>query len=376
MLDRMSRSDRRGASWRLLRTERVPLAVAALLLLAVVVADLLTGDETVFVSLLITAPLVVAAFTRPAVTAGVGVAAAVLATVLVSAERFATPNHLIRILAITSGSTLAVFIAARREQRERALVEMTVVADVAQNAVLWPVPRKVGDLTLASRYVSASAAARIGGDLYEVADTEHGVRLIMGDVRGKGLAAVRLASAVLGCFREVAHTRQDLSGVHEALEATVRRIAAPEDFVTVILVELAEDRASALACGHPAPLLIHEGKVSSVPVEDAGLPLGLGSGSTASGSFCFPPGARLLLHTDGLLEGRDTSGRFFPVAEQVDVLCSGDVDACLDGLLDRLRDHCGGHISDDVALLLVQKEAVRSQPASPPAVGEPAVGQQ
>ena len=372
----MSRPGSTVRTWRLLRTERMPVAVAAALLLGVVIADLLTGDETVFVSLLITAPLVVAAFTRPAVTAAVGGTAATLAILLVSADRFGTTNHLIRVLAITSGSTLAVFIAARREQRERALVQMTVVADVAQNAVLWPVPRNVGDLTLASRYVSASAAARIGGDLYEVADTEYGVRLIMGDVRGKGLAAVRLASAVLGCFREVAHTRPDLAGVHEALEATVRRIAAPEDFVTVVLVELAEDTACALACGHPAPLLIHEGKVSTVPVEDAGLPLGLGSGSTATGSFSFPPGARLLLHTDGLLEGRDSAGRFFPVVEQVGTLCNDDVDACLDGLLERLRDHCGGHISDDVALLLVQKEAVPSQPEAPPEVGEPAVGRQ
>ena len=336
--------------------EIAPVVVACLLLLAVVLTDVLTGAETVFVSLLITAPLLVAAFTRPGVTAVVGVAAALLAAVLVPTSLLGTPNHLIRVGAIIAGSILAVFVAARREQRERALLQMTVVADVAQNAVLWPVPRRVADLTLAARYVSASVAARIGGDLYEVVATEHGTRLLIGDVRGKGLDAVRLASAVLGCFREVAHTRPDLGGVHEALEATVTRIAGPEDFVTVALVELTGEGGSILSCGHPAPILVLDGRASLVPIDKPVLPLGLAIERGYPNPFPFPPGARLLLHTDGLLEGRDEDGRFFPVLEQVDALCDGDVDVCLDGLLLRLRDHVGGNIGDDVALLLVERD--------------------
>ena len=336
--------------------ELAPVATACALLLAVVLTDVLTGDETVFVSLLITAPLVAAAFTRPAVTAAIGAAATALAVVLVPTTLLGSPNHLIRVFAIAAGSTLAVYVAGRREQRERALLQMTVVADVAQNAVLWPVPRRLADLTLAARYVSASVAARIGGDLYEVVATEHGTRLLIGDVRGKGLDAVRLASAVLGCFREVAHTRSDLGGVHEALEATVSRIAGPEDFVTAALVELTPTGGSILSCGHPPPILVVDRQASFVPVREPMLPLGLAVECGSANHFPFPPGARLLLHTDGLLEGRDAAGRFFPVLEQVDVLCEDDVDHCLDGLLERLREHVGGHIGDDVALLLVERD--------------------
>lgn len=343
-------------AWVLQHRELLPVATAGLLLLGVVLTDLLTGDETVFISLLITAPLLVAAFTRPGVTAGVGVAAATLAVVLVPTSLLGSPNHMIRVSAILAGSVLAVVIAARREQRERALLQMTVVADVAQNAILWPVPPRVAGLRLAARYVSASVAARIGGDLYEVVDGEHGTRLLVGDVRGKGLDAVRLASAVLGCFREVAHTRPDLAGVHEALEATVRRIAGPEDFVTAALVEITPDGARVLSCGHPEPILVVDGTASLVPVCTPALPLGLGVSAGSANPFPFPPGARLLLHTDGLLEARDDHGVFFPVLEQVDVLCNARLDDCLDGLLDRLREHAGGHIGDDVALLLVERE--------------------
>ena len=336
--------------------ELAPVAAAALLLIGVVSADLVTGADTIFISLLVTAPLLAAAFTRPAVTALVGLAASALAVALLPTSPLESTNALIRVAAIVAGSTLAVFVAARREQREQALGEMTVVADVAQNAVLWPVPPRVGDLTLAARYVSASVAARIGGDLYEVVDTEHGTRLLVGDVRGKGLDAVRLASAVLGCFREVAHTRDDLAGVHEALEATVQRIAGPEDFVTAALVEVTPTGTRILSCGHPAPLLVVDGVASLVPVEDFTLPLGLSPVAVKANEFSFPPGARLLLHTDGLLEARNDRGEFFPALEQVDVLCDGDLDQCLDRLLERLTAHSGGHIGDDVALLLVERD--------------------
>jgi sigma-B regulation protein RsbU (phosphoserine phosphatase) len=50
-------------------------------------------------------------------------------------------------------------------------------------------------------YHSAAEQAAVGGDLYEVLDSPWGVRLLVGDVRGKGLDAVRLANRVLGCFR-------------------------------------------------------------------------------------------------------------------------------------------------------------------------------
>ena len=332
-----------------------PVAVAAALLLAVVVADVLTSDEAVFTSLLITAPLLAAAFTRPGVTAVVGGFAVALAVVLVPPAPFTAADSVIRVAAIAAGSVLAVLVAARREQRETALLEMTQVADVAQNAVLWPVPRETADLALAARYVSASHAARIGGDLYEVVQTEHGTRLLIGDVRGKGLEAVRLASAVLGCFREVAHTRPDLSAVHEALEATVRRVAAPEDFVTAVLVEIAPDQACLLSCGHPPPLLLSGGSLEPVPVTEPGLPLGLADGPLEQEPMELPVGGRLLLHTDGLLEARPPGGAFFPVEEQGDVLSAPSLDDALDGLLDRLRAHCGGGIGDDVALLLVER---------------------
>jgi hypothetical protein len=60
-------------------------------------------------------------------------------------------------------------------------------ADVAQRVLLHQLPRQVG------RALIAAAAARIGGDLYDVVAVQGTTRLIVADVQGKGLAAVQTA---------------------------------------------------------------------------------------------------------------------------------------------------------------------------------------
>ena len=368
------------------RREVAPVVAALLVLLGVVLADAATGDDVVLVGLLVTAPLLAAAFTRPGVTGAIAAVAVALAVGSGASGESRGTNDVVRVTTIAASSLLAVLIAARREQRESALLQMTVVADVAQNAVLWPVPAQIGSLSLAARYVSASAAARIGGDLYEVVDSPYGVRLIIGDVRGKGLPAVRLATAVLGCFREVAHDRPSLAEVQAALSATVQRLASPEDFVTAVLIELDGESGRVLSCGHPPPLLVRDGEVSELEMADPDLPLGLGPAERAAPTpFLVPPGTRMLLHTDGLLEGRDAAGTFFPVQQHLRALAGASPQECLDGLLQRLAEHCGGHIGDDVALLLVDRPAVPApappdgqtpgaqEPSSPAAARQPLV---
>ena len=59
-------------------------------------------------------------------------------------------------------------------------------------------------ITIAARYRSATREASVGGDLYEIIPTGQGIRVIVGDVRGKGLDAVLLARQVLSAFRRAA----------------------------------------------------------------------------------------------------------------------------------------------------------------------------
>ncbi|GAP47521.1 integral membrane protein [Streptomyces azureus] len=81
------------------------------------------------------------------------------------------------------------------------------------------------------------------GDLYEVVTSPHGVRVIVGDVQGKGLEAVETAAVVLGAFREAAPGEADLAAVGCRLERAVERQLEGEKCATAILAEVRAEAA-------------------------------------------------------------------------------------------------------------------------------------
>ena len=101
-------------------------------------------------------------------------------------------------------SMLAVMLAGVRRRREEHLAQMTAIAQASQLAPTPPLPPQISGISIAARYRSATPGARAGGDLYEIIPTRHGIRVIIGDVRGNGLDAVLLASHVLSAFRRSA----------------------------------------------------------------------------------------------------------------------------------------------------------------------------
>ena len=304
--------------------------------------------------------------------------------------------------AVTTVSILVVTLisasgSARGGQETQRLADVTSVAEAAQRALLRPLPRQVGPLELGVVYLAAAAEARVGGDLYEVTRTQFGIRLIVGDVRGKGLDAVEIAADVLGVFREVAHEVYTLAEVARRIDASLaRRPAAPlEEFVTAVLAEI-DPAAGSLTiynCGHPPPLVLSpaekrpaenppgesEGRgparrlrVTPVDVPAPALPLrlmSLGDTSGAERTVPLQPGDALLLYTDGVTEARDARREFYPLEERVAELAAraGGADG---DLLDRLRDdlvrYVGAPLDDDAALLLARVSGPWDRRAVPP----------
>jgi serine phosphatase RsbU (regulator of sigma subunit) len=281
--------------------------------------------------------------------------------------------------------------AVDQDQHEQQIANMTSVAEAAQRAVLRPLPEQLGPLKLGVVYLAAAAEARVGGDLYEVTHTEgHGIRLIIGDVRGKGLGAVEVAADIIGRFREVAHGVGTLNEVAHRLDAGLsRRWGQYEEFVTALLAEIDPDRGklTILNCGHPPPILISpgDGSVTVLEVRAPAPPLGLltlGSDAGAKEVYTFKPNDQLLLYTDGVTEARDASREFYPLDERVKALApqaqprltragklrvGGSAPTLLDLVRDDLLRYVGARPDDDAALLLVRAPA--AWPGARPAAG-------
>ena len=250
-------------------------------------------------------------------------------------------------------AALAVETAhAFREQSGR-LAEVTRVAEAAQHAILAAPPPQIGAVALAARYVSAAAEALIGGDLFEVVERPGAVRLLIGDVRGKGLDAVRTATVVLGEFRAAAADIDDLTDVAVQIDRRLRRYLTAEDFVTAALAEIAVDGTFTLvSCGHPAAFLLTSHGVDVVDAESS-LPLGLGAApKPVSGALAR--GDRLFLYTDGIIEARDRQGQFVDLPRLLESIDGDGLEAALDGILSGLRAAVGGALGDDLAMLVAE----------------------
>jgi hypothetical protein len=204
-------------------------------------------------------------------------------------------------------------------------------------------------------YVSATREAAVGGDLLDVVPTDDGVRLLIGDVRGKGLEAVRLSAMMLSSFRDKALTVRDLSRVAELLEVRLTPHLGPEDFITAVLAEIGWDgRLELRNCAHPPPLLIRDGEVQPLEPPVASTPFGL-SPDPEPVVLQLRAGDRMLFYTDGLIEARSRSDRgFVPLTDLTRTLGSDDFHLAVDTVLDRLRAAVGGQLDDDLALLLTE----------------------
>ncbi|WP_328878758.1 PP2C family protein-serine/threonine phosphatase [Streptomyces sp. NBC_00299] len=263
-------------------------------------------------------------------------------------------------LASVAGVTgVGIAAAVMRSRREGELASVRSIAEVAQRVLLRPVPLTAGPLQAAVSYTSAVAEARIGGDLYEVVASPHGVRVIVGDVQGKGLAAVETAAVVLGAFREAAHDEPDLVRLGERLERSVARELEGEKFVTAILAEIgARHEAVFLNYGHPAPIVLRRDGMVDFPRPPAyALPLGLGAHGSEGPKphrVDFVPGEQLLLYTDGVTEARDEDGRFYPLGERAHLLKDADAHRALEALRADLAQHAIGPPHDDAAMLLLR----------------------
>jgi hypothetical protein len=332
---------------------RVGLGAAIVLLVVVSSVEFADGTSADFVGLFAAVPFLAAVFAFWQTVLVVGVLASIVGMVFVGADTKPGVAGLVNIVGIMLATGIAAAVATIRQRQATRIAQLVRLAAVAQQAVLRPVGPQVGALAVAGRYISATAAADIGGDLYEALDTPYGVRIIIGDVRGKGLDAVRLASIVLGSYRHVAYERADLRTVVADLDRAVARSVGDEDFVTAALVEERGGTLTIVNCVHPAPLLLRRGQVISLEPPSPAPPLGF-MPEVKVRVERLEPGDRLLLFTDGLGEAR-RDGEFFPTAERAwRLLGHGTVGDGLASLETALVDWVHGRLEDDIALVLLE----------------------
>lgn len=283
-----------------------------------------------------------------------------------------------------TGGTVVGACAIVRDisDRKRAEAQLTALYEQQRHIALtlqrslMGTPPALPGLATASRYRPATQGAGVGGDWFDLiplgADR---VGVLIGDVMGRGLEA----AAVMGQLRSAAHalakTGMQPRQLMQALDTCVADLDVPDQLVTCCYLVIAPDAGTVTVCsaGH-LPVLVAgagagDGEPAGADGAGAGVtslsapvnaPLGVGGVLYEQSCTAIPPGATLMLYTDGLIETPDS-----------DIECrigelSGVLERCFAGTpgLEHAADHvlasmlpgAEGH-NDDVTLLLAQLPA-------------------
>ncbi|MEV1047815.1 PP2C family protein-serine/threonine phosphatase [Streptomyces sp. NPDC049916] len=345
------------------------LAGLALLTALVVFLDVTTGNDLRVVPLLVVVPALASVYCTLRQTIWV----AVWITIVVVGFRAGADgtfwDFVFGIGFAVLACALGVAACAARIRHATEMARLRSAAVALQRQILRPLPVVTGHVLAHGLYEPIEEDRFVGGDIYEVVESPHGTRVIIGDVQGKGIAAIGAGFAAIAAFREAAIREPTLTGVVEALEAAVVRHNAfsaqtgeAERFVTALVLGFdGSGRVEAVNCGHLPPRLLHDGRAAAVILRRTSVPLGLAGLSRetrAAESFGLPPDATLLVVTDGVTEARDVTGAFYPLDERVGRWTGHGPRELLDALQADLGDFSDGVRRDDIAAL-----ALRSSPA-------------
>ena len=253
---------------------------------------------------------------------------------------------------------------AEREARQQLSASVAAITSVAQTLQRSLLPRRLpvlDEVSVAVRYLPGARDVEVGGDWYDVVETDTGAIFVIGDVQGHSLQA----AALMGQLRTGLHAY--LAEGHE-LDVAVGRANKllheldPDVMATCCVAELdvAAGRLRVVRAGHPRPIVRRaDGRVTQVDAA-VGVPLGVLSRTTWPVTTVeLSAGDRLVLYTDGLVERRDDDIEA-GVTRLCDALATmpfGDPAQAADVVLGRM----GSDLTDDVALLVCDVVGTRAR---------------
>jgi hypothetical protein len=266
-------------------------------------------------------------------------------------ERYA---HFIALLVVSKSAYTDFFELLRRT------APMTLASEL-----VWEL---VPPLVLASEDFVLSALLEpcydIGGDAFDYAFDRGVLHFAVFDAMGHGLLAADMASRALSAYR---HSRRNGDGPAAAYVAIDAALAGQEAltsrFVTALIAELdlATGALRWVSAGHPAPLLVRDGRfIKSLDVPPSPpLALGLAMSAPTEGRESLEPGDMVLLYTDGLTEARRPGGELFTVERLVEFIereaASGRAaPETLRRLREAIIERGAGALNDDATAVLVE----------------------
>jgi serine phosphatase RsbU (regulator of sigma subunit) len=232
-------------------------------------------------------------------------------------------------------------------------------ADTMQRSLLPRAAPELPGLELGDVYESA-ARLEVGGDVYDYLLLGDGrLAVVLGDVTGHGVDATADMAMAKYVFRSLAREHPDPGTFLAAANEVVSSEIAPGRFITMVelVLDAAQGEVACASAGHPPPrLVLPDGTVGSIAAR--GLALGIDAPQEyGTVTEPFPPGAIVVVYTDGVIEAR-RGGEQFGV-ERLDALLAErrglPPQEIAQAALAACRDWTEGELTDDFAVVVVKR---------------------
>ena len=255
-------------------------------------------------------------------------------------------------IAVAAQAALAIDNARLYQQQKQ-------FADTMQRSLLPRSRPVVAGLEVGEVY-EPSARVDVGGDVYDFLALDDGrLAVVLGDVTGHGVDATADMAMAKFVFRSLAREHPEPGDFLASANDVICSEIGAGKFISMsyVVVDGARGLVAGASAGHPAPrILLVDGSVRTL--EAHGLVLGIDGGQEYEASSAeLPPGASLVLYTDGVVEAR-RDGELYG-DDRLDALLAErrglSARALDEALAEDAREFAGGDLSDDLAVVVIRK---------------------
>ncbi|MFC8258498.1 PP2C family protein-serine/threonine phosphatase [Streptomyces sp. NPDC057291] len=261
-------------------------------------------------------------------------------------------SGLVADLLVTKNAYTDQFFRARRCE------PMSVSAEI-QWSLLPPMSMSVPQVEVAG---ILEPAYRIAGDSFDYALNDNILHAAVIDAMGHGLDAATMATVTIGAYRHARRVCISLAEKYAVMDDAISRQFGPDHFVTAQLmhVNITTGEMELVNAGHPAPLLIRDGRVVQQLESATTLPVGFGGEEPRIREHTLQQGDRVLCYTDGIIEEHGNNGEQF--GEERLIRCvnrlgeepSHGLRADLRRLSHTLKWERSGRTGDDATLFMIE----------------------
>jgi sigma-B regulation protein RsbU (phosphoserine phosphatase) len=272
------------------------------------------------------------------------------------------------LVSLASAAALRVRnVALAEELASRRVIEheLALAHDVQMAMLPRAMPERPG-LEIAARLTPARS---VGGDLYDVVLDGDRLWFIVADVAGKSIAAALYMAIARALFRATARGAAGPAEVATRMNQELARDNERLMFVTAAVgcLDLATGAIALVDAGHTAGVLVSQDGARDVEGVPKGMALGvLDAAAYVAADVAVPPGAMLVLYTDGLTDARAANGDMFGEARLREAFAAAPAGTAEtpDALVARITEDvarfaAGAPAEDDLTLLALRYTAVR-----------------